>query len=103
MADIQLQLSDITGKVQEIQRQILQLSKLIESLARIEENLINQKDDVNGFGNRLAEFDGRMRNIEIKLAISASQGTATSRWVERIVMFVVIAALGALNFFKDKS
>lgn len=100
--DIESNIVRLSGKVDSLQRAVSQLSTVIESLARIEEKIAHQKNDVDGFGHRLEVQERRLREMEIKQALSTSQGGTTSRWVERIVMFIVVAALGALNFFKDK-
>lgn len=100
--DIESKIVSLSGKVDSLQLAVSQLSTVIESLARIEEKILHQKNDVDGFGHRLEVQERRLREMEIKQALSTSQGGTTSRWVERIVMFIVVAALGALNFFKDK-
>jgi len=100
MPEISTLIVSLEGKVDGMQRQIAQLSRVIESLARIEENMANQKDDVDGFGHRLDAHEKRMREMEIRLAVNANQGGTTARWMERIIAFMIIAALGAFNLFK---
>lgn len=93
--------ANLTREVEILAKQVGKMGEVLIQLARIEESAKGIKEDVDGFGKRLSKFEEKLRVVEIKSAVQASTGAITSRVVERIVMFIVLAALASWNLFKD--
>ena len=87
-------------EVKTLSTEVTKLSGIMETLIRIEERLINQKDDVDGFGKRLNHFDARLREAEKQSAVNKSKGDTTSRWVERGIFGAIAAAWAWFEFKK---
>lgn len=91
----------LTKEVELLAKQVSKMGDVIIQLVRIEEQSRGIKEHVDGFGKRLSKFEDKLRLVEIKSAVQASTGAITSRVVERILMFIVLAALASWNLFKD--
>ena len=91
---------ELKAEVKTLSAEVSKLSGIMETLIRIEERLINQKDDVDGFGKRLNHFDARLREAEKVSAINKSKGDTTSRWVERGIFGAIAAAWAWFEFKK---
>lgn len=92
-------------EVKLLRESVAELSKIVTSLARIEVRAEHLEKSVDGFGARMAKYEDktnlRIKELEIRAAVQATTGSATSRLVERIVMFIVMAALASYGFFKN--
>lgn len=94
----------IEQKVEVMADELKQLREVITTLARVDERMINQQDDINGFGKRLAaieeRFDQRLRAVETKVTVTAVTGKIAMSWTERIIWIIVAAAFAGINYFK---
>ena len=93
---------ELKAEVKTLSAEVSKLSGIMETLIRIEERLINQKDDVDGFGKRLNHFDARLREAEQLAVVNKSKGDTTSQWVERGIWAVLASALAAAVAYLKK-
>jgi len=93
-------IAQLQVEVKTLSAEVSKLSGIMETLIRIEERQIDQKDDVDGFGKRLNYFDARLRAAERQGAVNKSKGDTTSRWVERGIFGVLAAAWAWFEFKK---
>lgn len=102
--DLEQSVNHLTDQVEILVKQISVLSEVVVRLARMEEKAINMEKDVDGYGNRLSRFEDKftkqMTEIRIKTAVQANSGSMISRWVERLIVFIVLAALTSWGIFK---
>lgn len=91
---------ELNKKVDRLIVQVDRLEEIVSSLARIEERQMQQKGVVDGFGRRLEGFEQRLRMVELSSALNKSDTNLIGRWVERIIYFIVLAALSAYSWFK---
>lgn len=87
-------------KVDNLSDQVKELSEAITRLVRIEEKYISMEKDLNGFGTRMTKVEEIIQKLAIKTELTASRGDIVTRWVERLIFFIVIAALASFNLFK---
>ena len=93
-------IAQLQVEVKTLSAEVSKLSGIMETLVRIEERQIGQKDDIDGFGKRLNYFDERLRAAERQGAVNKSEGDTTSRWVERGIFGVLAAAWAWFEFKK---
>lgn len=94
-------MSDILeSKVDDLAQQIAKLSDAVIRLTRIEEKYISMEKDINGFGTRMTKLEETIQKLAIKTELNTSRGDIVTRWVERLIFFIVIGALASFNLFK---
>lgn len=81
---------------------IKKLGEIVERLIRLEEKNATLQKDINGYGERLTRFEEEITKISIKIALNTSHGHLIGKWVERLIWFIVITALGVFDIFKSK-
>ena len=95
-------IDSLTDNLNLINTQIKKLSEIVERLIRLEEKNATLQKDLNGYGSRLAKYEEDLQKLSIKTALNSSKGDIIGRWVERLIWFIVIAALGVFDIFKLK-
>lgn len=102
MNDLTHKVDDLCSDVKQLNGEVRKLSEIIERLIRVEEKNATMQKDLNGYGMRLAKYEEDLQKLSIKTALNSSKGDIIGRWVERLIWFIVIAALGVFDIFKTK-
>lgn len=102
MSELEKKMDTLTDNVNLLNTQIKKLSEIVERLIRLEEKNATLQKDVNGFGQRLTKYEEDLQKISIKTALNTSKGDIVGRWVERLIWFIVIAALSVFDIFKTR-
>lgn len=90
----------IESKVDAMADQLSRLNDAVIQMTRIEEQNHSIKKDLDGYGMRLTKVEDKINNLQTITAINKSEGNRTERWLERLIWFLVSAALAILYKFK---
>lgn len=95
------QIKNIENKLDAMTVQLSKLNDAIITMTRIEEHAYSMQKDIDGFGARLSKIEAAQQKLAIQSALNSSKGDLIARWMERIIMYIVLAALASYAFFKS--
>lgn len=104
-------MSTVENQLRTLVDEVKSLAKAINKLAVVDERTIDLKKDFDGLGARVTKMEHTLNDLRVqmektfselklKAALNAQTGNMTYRWLERLLAFLVIAALTANQLFK---
>lgn len=84
----QMELTEIQVRLDNLEKKMEEVHKLTSILPRLEERLINQKDD-------LADHERRLRALEQQ----TSKDNVVVSWIERFAWIIIAASISLFFYF----
>lgn len=91
-------MTDLSDRLDRIDVKLDKLSEAVSQLARIEERISHQNDNMNQLDSKLSEMEARIRALELQ---GSSRGVLLAG-IERLGWLVVSALIGLVAFFFRK-
>ncbi|WP_066015951.1 hypothetical protein [Endozoicomonas atrinae] len=91
-------MTDLSDRLDRIDVKLDRLSEAVSQLARIEERISHQNDNMNQLDSKHSEMEARIRALELQ---GSSRGVLLAG-IERLGWLVVSALIGLVAFFFRK-
>ncbi|MBO9484132.1 hypothetical protein [Salinisphaera sp. G21_0] len=91
-------MTDLSDRLDRIDVKLDKLSEAVSHLARIEERISHQNDNMNQLDSKLSEMEARIRALELQ---GSSRGVLLAG-IERFGWLVVSALIGLVAYFFRK-